>query len=42
MEEVLFVENTALYLANRRLENVLGGEGDTAKRVILTHPSTGT
>jgi hypothetical protein len=42
MQEVLFVENTALYLANRRLENVLGGEGDTAKRVILTHPSTGT
>lgn len=42
MQEVLFVENTALYLANRRLENALGGEGNTANRVIVSHPATGT
>src|SRR5689334_13116100 len=42
MQETLFVENSAMYLANRRLEDVLGGEGDTANRVILSHPSVGT
>jgi hypothetical protein len=42
MQETLFVENTALYLANSRLENYLAGEGDTVNRVIVSHPSTGT
>lgn len=42
MEETLWVENSAMFIANRRLEDTLGGEGDTANRVIVSHPAVGT
>ena len=42
MQKVLFVENTAVYIANTRLKDQLGGDGDTGNRPILSLPTIGT
>lgn len=38
----LFVANTAIYLANQSLENVISTSGRKAHKPILTNPRTGT
>lgn len=38
----LFVKNTAVYLANQRLENIISEDGRKAHRPILSHPDVGT
>lgn len=38
----LYVQNTAVYLANQRLENLISEDGYKAHRPILTHPDVGT
>lgn len=38
----LHVENTAVYLANQRLENLISTNGKKAHRPALSHPVTGT
>lgn len=42
MQKVLFVENTAVYVANTRLKDQLGGDGDTGNRPILSSPIIST
>lgn len=42
VQKSLFVENTAMLIANTRLVNLLAGEGATAYRTILSYPSSGT
>jgi hypothetical protein len=38
----LFVENKAIAIANTTLRNLVAGEGDTVKRVIVSYPSSST
>lgn len=38
----LFTKNTAVYLANQRLENLISTDGRKAHRPILSHPDVGT
>lgn len=38
----LYTKNTALYLANQRLEDVIRTDGRKAHRSILSHPQVGT
>lgn len=38
----LYTENTAVYLANQRLENLISQDGRKAHRPILSHPDIGT
>src|SRR5687768_9312765 len=38
----LWIENTAVYLANQRLENLISTNGRKAHRPILSHPQLGT
>jgi hypothetical protein len=38
----LFTANTAVYLANQRLENLIRQDGRKAHRPILSHPDVGT
>lgn len=38
----LFTQNTAIYLANQSLENVISTNGYKAHRPIISHPQTGT
>jgi len=38
----LYVQNTAVYLSNQRLENLISTNGKKAHRAILTHPQVGT
>jgi len=38
----LFVKNTAVYLANQRLEQLISTNGNKAHRPILTNPQVGT
>src|SRR5688572_26373784 len=41
-QKSLFVENSAVFFANTRLENLLAGDGDAANRPILSHPTRAT
>jgi hypothetical protein len=38
----LYTENTAIYLANQSLENIISTNGYKAHKPILSHPDTGT
>lgn len=38
----LYTKNTAVYLANQRLEQIISEDGKKAHRPILSHPNTGT
>jgi hypothetical protein len=38
----LFVENKAMAIANTTLRNLVAGEGDTVKRVIVSYPASST
>lgn len=38
----LYVQNTALYLANQTLEEVISTDGNKAHKPILSHPQVGT
>lgn len=38
----LYVQNTAIYLANQRLENIISTDGYKAHRPILSNPQVGT
>lgn len=38
----LFVENSAVYVANTSLRNLAAGDGDTVNRPILSHPTRAT
>jgi hypothetical protein len=41
-QESLFVENTAVFVANTRLKTLLSSDGDTGNRPILSHPTRAT
>lgn len=41
-QKSLFVENTAVYVANTSLRNLVAGDGDTVNRPILSHPTRAT
>lgn len=41
-ERSLFVENKAMAIANTTLRNLVAGEGDTVKRVIVSYPASAT
>lgn len=41
-ERSLFVENKAMAIANTTLRNLVAGEGDTVKRVIVSYPASST
>jgi len=41
-QKSLFVENKAMAIANTTLRNLVAGEGDTVKRVIVSYPASST
>lgn len=41
-EKSLFVENKAMAIANTTLRNLVAGEGDTVKKVIVSYPASAT
>lgn len=41
-ERSLFVENKAMAIANTTFRNLVAGEGDTVKRVIVSYPASST
>lgn len=42
IQETLFVENTAVFLANNRFVNLLAGDSDTVNNPTLSHALSGT
>lgn len=42
IQKSLFVENTAVFLANTRFVNLVAGDGDTVNYASLSYPSTAT
>lgn len=41
-EKSLFVDNKAMAIANTTLRNLVAGEGDTVKKVIVSYPASST
>jgi len=41
-QKSLFVNNSAMLVANTTLRNLVAGEGDTVRRVIMSHAAQGT